>query len=58
MSALLVGSYVFGFIADKLGRKLASVISLCVIAIGLLLGAFMPEYVSFTIARFIAGFGK
>ena len=58
MSALLVGSYVFGFISDKLGRKIAAITSLLVIAIGLLVGAFMLEYISFTAVRFITGFGR
>ena len=58
MSALLIASYVLGYISDKLGRKIALIISLVINAIGLLLGAFMPEYISFTTARFIAGFGK
>ena len=53
-----MASYVFGFVADKIGRKITAIISLFVIGIGLILGAFMPEYISFTIARFIAGFGK
>ena len=57
MCALLVGSYFFGFISDKLGRKVALIISLVVVFVGLLLGAFMPEYISFTTARFITGFG-
>ena len=58
MSAMLVGSYVFGYLADRIGRKITSIASLFIIGIGLLLGAFMPEYISFTAARFIAGFGS
>ena len=58
MCALLIGSYVFGYISDKLGRKVALIISQAIVFVGLILGAFMPEYISFTTARFIAGFGN
>ena len=57
MSALLVGSYIIGYISDKLGRKIALILSQLIIAVGLIMGAFMPEYISFTIARFITGLG-
>ena len=58
MFALLVGSYLFGALSDKLGRKKAATIALLVNAIGLLGTAFMPDYISFTIARFITGLGE
>ena len=58
MSALLVGSYVFGYLADRFGRKIPSVLALFITGSGLMLGAFMPEYISFTTTRFISGFGS
>ena len=58
MCALLIGSYVFGYVSDKFGRKVALIISQAIVFVGLILGAFMPEYISFTTARFIAGFGN
>ena len=48
----------FGALSDLIGRKPASIIALLVNAVGLLLSAFMPEYISFTLARFITGIGK
>ena len=58
MSALLFASYVFGTLSDKIGRKKTSFIALVMVGGGLGLSAFMPEYISFTILRFITGFGK
>ena len=58
MSAMLVGSYVFGYLADRFGRKITSVLALFITGSGLMLGAFMPEYISFTTTRFISGFGS
>ena len=58
MCALLVGSYLFGALSDLIGRRRAAIIALLVNSIGLLATAFMPEYISFTIARFITGLGE
>ena len=58
MCALLVGSYIFGALSDLIGRRRAATIALLVNSIGLLATAFMPEYISFTIARFITGIGE
>lgn len=58
MSALLVGSYVFGALSDMLGRRKAAAIALLVNSVGQLSTAFMPNYASFTLARFITGLGK
>ena len=58
MSAMLVGSFVYGYLADKLGRRPASIMALFNVASGLLATAFMEDYISFTILRFITGIGK
>ena len=58
MIAMLLGSYLYGYVSDTLGRRLACLLSLLNTAIGLLLTAFMPEYISFTISRFLSGLGK
>ena len=58
MSAMLFGSYGFGSLSDKIGRKPTSIIALFAVAAGLLSTTFMPDYISFTISRFITGIGK
>ena len=55
---MLVGSFVYGYLADKLGRRPASIMALFNVASGLLVTAFMEDYVSFTILRFITGIGN
>ncbi len=58
MFALFTGSYIFGTLSDLIGRRKTATISLFVNSIGLLASAFMPDYISFTIARFITGLGE
>ena len=58
MFALLVGSYIFGTLSDLIGRRKAATIAVLVNSTGLLATAFMPDYISFTIARFITGIGE
>ena len=58
MSAMFFASYAFGTLSDKIGRKKTSFIALLMVATGILVSSFMPEYISFTIVRFITGFGK
>ena len=57
MIAMLLGSYLYGYVSDMFGRRLACLLSLLNVAVGLLLTAFMPDYVSFTIIRFVSGLG-
>ena len=57
MSSNLVSSYIFGYLSDKIGRKKSTLIALLMVAGGVILSSFMPEYISFTIIRFITGFG-
>ena len=58
MFALFTGSYIFGTLSDLIGRRKTAIIALLVNSVGLLASAFMPEYISFTIARFITGIGE
>ena len=58
MSSLLVASYAFGTLSDKIGRKKTSFIALFMVAAGIMTSSFMPEYISWTIVRFITGFGE
>ena len=58
MSSNFFASYAFGTLSDKLGRKNTSFIALIMVAAGILISSFLPEYISFTIVRFITGFGS
>ena len=57
MSAMLVGSFTYGILSDRIGRRCTAVIAQLNVASGLLLTAFMPNYISFSMSRFITGFG-
>ena len=48
---LLVGSFLSGKLADKFGRKPALMLSILISSGGELLGAFMPELYSYSVAR-------
>lgn len=54
---MAVGAFVWGTIADLIGRKKAFTATLLVFSIFTVLGAFSPDIVWFCIFRFIAGFG-
>ena len=54
---MLVGSYVYGYLSDKIGRRYTSCIALFNVASGLLFTAFAPNYVLFVLSRFITGAG-
>ena len=58
MSAMLVGSFTYGILSDKIGRRPTAVIAQLNVAAGLLLTAFMPDYILFCVSRFITGVGK
>ncbi|KAH3670294.1 hypothetical protein WICMUC_004863 [Wickerhamomyces mucosus] len=53
----LVSSIYAGAVADKLGRKLTSLINSLIFFIGSLIIAFANNFTVFAIGRFIAGFG-
>lgn len=55
MAGVLVGSYFFGWLSDKIGRKVSFFISVVVQAIFGILSGLMPEYWSFVILRCVVG---
>ncbi|MCC3291911.1 MFS transporter [Arthrobacter sp. zg-Y1110] len=54
---MAIGAFVWGSIADAIGRKRAFSATLLVFSIFTVLGAFSPDIVWFCIFRFMAGFG-
>jgi MFS transporter, putative metabolite:H+ symporter len=54
---MAVGAFVWGGIADRIGRKSAFSLTLLVFSIFTVLGAFAPNIALFCLFRFFAGFG-
>lgn len=54
MAGVFMGSFLFGHLSDKYGRKIVFVLSLLSQLIFGLLVAFSPEFVTFTIARMVS----
>ena len=52
MIGLMVGSILWGWMADKFGRKNTLMFSIILSSSGSLLGSFMPEYYSYTATRY------
>jgi len=57
MVGLMAGSFLFGVLSDKYGRRHMLVVAIICSAGGSLAGAFMPEYYSYVLFRMIAGAG-
>jgi len=57
MIGLMAGSFLFGVLSDKYGRRNMLVVAIICSAGGSLAGAFMPEYYSYVLFRMIAGAG-
>ncbi|KAL0280892.1 UNVERIFIED_CONTAM: hypothetical protein PYX00_002054 [Menopon gallinae] len=55
MTGVLIGSYVFGDLSDRFGRRPTFFISLVIQLIGGLLAAIAPEYITFVLARILIG---
>lgn len=55
MTGVLIGSYVFGDLSDRFGRRPTFFISLVIQLIGGLLAAISPEYITFVLARILIG---
>lgn len=54
---MAVGAFVWGSIADLVGRRAAFTATLLVFSLFTVLGAFAPDIVWFCLFRFVAGFG-
>lgn len=54
---MAIGAFMWGGIADRVGRKKAFTLTLLVFSVFTVLGAFAPNMVLFAVARFVAGFG-
>lgn len=54
---MALGAFIWGSVADLIGRKVAFTATLLVFSIFTVCGAFAPDIVWFCIFRFIAGFG-
>ena len=55
MVGVLAGSYLFGWLSDKMGRKVSFFISVVVMAVFGLLSGLVPEYWSFVVMRMVVG---
>jgi len=55
MAGVLIGSYLFGWLSDKLGRKVSFFISVVVQAVFGILSGLVPDYWAFIILRCIVG---
>ena len=56
MIGLMVGSILWGWMADKFGRKNTLMFSIILSSSGSLLGSFMPEYYSYTATRYMPSY--
>lgn len=54
---MALGAFVWGGIADRIGRKKAFTLTILVFSLFTVLGAFSPNLALFVVFRFIAGFG-
>eukprot|EP00095_Tigriopus_kingsejongensis_P000969 maker-scaffold83_size396513-snap-gene-2.32 protein:Tk00969 transcript:maker-scaffold83_size396513-snap-gene-2.32-mRNA-1 annotation:"PREDICTED: uncharacterized protein LOC103466540" len=57
MLGMLVGSFVLGHISDLVGRMKALMISVVLISVSGIIGAFMPDPFTFGFFRFVTGMG-
>lgn len=57
MSGLFFGSFIFGTLGDKIGRKLTLMVAILVASGGNLAGAFCQNYAAYCVTRFITAVG-
>lgn len=55
--ATLLGAFVFGYVADRLGRKAVYGLEAAIMAIGAVACAFAPNFLFLLLSRFILGIG-
>lgn len=55
MIGVLIGSYLFGWLSDKLGRKISFFVSVVIMAVFGILSGLVPDYWSFIILRCVVG---
>ena len=53
----LLGSIIWGFVADKYGRKLSFLLACFIISLCGIFSAFAPSYIWLLVLRFLVGFG-
>jgi MFS family permease len=53
----LIGSFIWGILGDKFGRKKSMLGSILIYSLGMLANAFVHDPISYAILRFIIGFG-
>ena len=58
MAGLFFGSYLFGMLSDRLGRKKTTMTAIIIGALFQTIGAWMPGYYSYTVTRFGSAIGK
>jgi len=58
MIGLMIGSFVFGVLSDKYGRRHMLLVAILCASLGSLGGAFMKDYYTYVLFRMIAGAGS
>ena len=58
MLGLLIGSFVFGVMSDKIGRRHTLVLAIFTSALGNLLGVSMPNHWTYALSRLVASAGE
>ena len=58
MIGMLLGAFVLGGLADRIGRRNGLVVAQSIMALGCLLCSFSPNYSVFLALRFVTGFGS
>ena len=57
MLGMLVGAFVLGDLADRIGRRRGTLVTLCLLSLGGMLNAASVNYPMYLITRFMMGCG-